>query len=100
MIKQFYFTNRGDPNRYYQRKPETTRPGQREPETNDKECVRRIPKAPGLESHHQMQFSVISLTLVGGWVLIICKDTVGVFYKSQPIGLKQFLIGDWGKINN
>ena len=35
-----------------------------------------FPKAPGLESHYQMQFSVISRKLVGGGGLTTCRSEI------------------------
>ena len=57
MIEQFYVTNRWNPNRYY------TTPGQSGPENDDNERVFHITQTPGLELHHQIQFSVILRTL-------------------------------------
>ena len=42
----------------------TTNPGQSGPGGKGNEEV--FPKAPGLETHHRMQFSVLFVTLVGG----------------------------------
>ena len=54
MIKQFYLTPIGGT------LTGTTTPGQNGPESNGIEVVRHIPKTPGLETRHQMQFSVES----------------------------------------
>ena len=40
-----------------------------------------FPKASGLKSHHQMEFSVIPKTLME-LVLLLCRDVVDVFYRS------------------
>ena len=42
-----------------------------------------FPKAPGLEFHHQIQFSVLSSILVGEGVLLLCRDAVDVFYNPN-----------------
>ena len=39
---------------------------------------------PELEPHHQMQFSVISRTLVVGRVLLNYCGAVGVYYRLHP----------------
>ena len=45
-----------------------------------------LPKAPALqEPHHQIIFSDISRTFVGG-VLALCRDAVGVFYNPSRLG--------------
>ena len=44
---------------------DTNPPGQSGPGSNGNEGVLHIPKAPKLETHHLMQFSVLSRTLVG-----------------------------------
>ena len=49
-----------------------------------------FPKAPVLELHHQMQFSAISRTLVREWVLLICRDTVGVFNSPNRLYLSEW----------
>ena len=38
-----------------------------------------FPKAPGLEPHYQMKFSVLPRTLIGWEVLPLCRDAVGLF---------------------
>ena len=60
-------------------------------------------EASGLEPLYQMQFSVISRTLVGGGVLHICRSPVTVFYSPSELGwvnlwpkptkIKQSIIG-------
>ena len=44
-----------------------------------------LPKTPGQEPHHQMQFNFISKTLVGGGS-IFCWCTVAVFYSPSSPG--------------
>ena len=44
-----------------------------------------FPKAPRLESHHQMQFSIKSMTVVGGIRLQRCSRCILL---PQPTGLK------------
>ena len=46
-----------------------------------------FPKALGLQPHHQMQFCVISMILIGGKVLPHYRDAVSIFYPTIPTGL-------------
>ena len=49
-------------------------------------------KAPGLEPHHQMQFSVTFRILVAGTVLPLCRDADGVFYDlTQHYGIRALI---------
>ena len=63
----------------------TTTPGQSGPGNNGYEGVLYIPQNSLLELDHQMQFSVISRTLVRG-ILLLCKDAIGIFYSPIRLG--------------
>ena len=46
-----------------------------------------FPKAPALlEPHHQHCWNLTLRTLVGGGVLPLCRETVGVFYNPSRLG--------------
>ena len=44
-----------------------------------------FPKAPGQEPHHQIQFSVISKTLIN-MPLPLCSDAAVIFYNCNQLG--------------
>ena len=59
-------------------------------------------KAPGVKRDHQIQFSVVSKTLVGVVILPSSKDTDGIFYSFSQLGLifrldhkKQITLGQY-----
>ena len=53
--------------------------------SNGNDWVLHIPKAAGLEPHHQLQFTVIPRTLVE-MDLLLFRDTVSVFYNLFWLG--------------
>ena len=64
----------------------TTNAGQSGPGSNGKEQLLHIPKAPGLEPHHQMQFQIKLQILIGGGggrILPHCRGEVSIFYNSS-----------------
>ena len=64
----------------------TTILDQNEPGSNGNEEYCTFPKAPKLDLHHQMQFSVIPRTLVGEEVLPLCRSAVNIFYSPSQKG--------------
>ena len=71
-IKQFYLTYRYDPIKCYHI-------------TKAIKKYSTFHKIPGLEPHYQMQFIVISRTLVGS-VLPLYRDAVSIFYIPSQLG--------------
>ena len=66
-----------------------TTPGQSGLGSNGNERVFHIPQISRTEAHHyQIQFSVISRTLLGEGVLLFCTDAVSVFSSPQLTGLR------------
>ena len=71
--------------------------GQSEPGSNYKEEVLYIPQSSSI-TEASLSASLMSYTghSLGGGVLLLSRDTVGVFYIAPPPPTRHFKLGDYG----